>query len=220
MTTPSPASAGSRARTGRPRRRLALLGATVLASAMLGPALSAGSASADSDRFHTPKIKHVWLIILENKSYEATFSGLNQNSYLWKTLPRYGELLRQYYGTGHYSLDNYISLVAGQAPNRDTQNDCPQYKDVTPGTPAADGQVNATAGCVYPAFTQTLFNQFDAAGVSWKGYLQDMGNTPSRENPYQCGIPGDPAGAGVPDPGSATAADQYVPKHSPFPWFH
>ena len=23
------------------------------------------------------KIKHVWLIILENKSYDATFSGLN-----------------------------------------------------------------------------------------------------------------------------------------------
>ena len=32
-------------------------------------------------------IKHVWLIILENKSYDATFTGLNQNSYLWKTLP-------------------------------------------------------------------------------------------------------------------------------------
>jgi phosphatidylinositol-3-phosphatase len=187
---------------------------------MLAPALSAGSASADDGRFRTPKIKHVWLIILENKSYEASFTGLNQNSYLWKTLPQYGELLRQYYGTGHYSLDNYISLVSGQAPNPATQNDCPQYQDVTPGTPAADGQVSASAGCVYPASAQTLFNQLDAKGVSWKGYLQDMGNTPSRENAYQCGIPGNPAGPGVPDPGSATAADQYVPKHSPFPWFH
>ena len=25
-------------------------------------------------------VKHVWLIILENKSYDETFSGLNQNS--------------------------------------------------------------------------------------------------------------------------------------------
>jgi len=31
-------------------------------------------------------IKHVWLIILENKSYDETFTGLNQNSYLWQTL--------------------------------------------------------------------------------------------------------------------------------------
>jgi len=36
------------------------------------------------------QVKHVWLIILENKSYDATFTGLNQNSYLWKTLPSQG----------------------------------------------------------------------------------------------------------------------------------
>jgi hypothetical protein len=198
-----------------------LCGALVLASA--GVAAASPAAGQQPDRhggFQLPKIGHVWTIILENKSYEATFTGLNANDYLWKTLPSYGELLRQYYGTGHYSLDNYISLVSGQAPTPDNQNDCPQYKDVQPGTPAADGQVNAASGCVYPASVQTLFNQLDAAHVSWKTYAQDMGNTPSRENAYQCGIPGNPAGNGVPDPGSATAADQYVPKHNPVDWFH
>ena len=48
-------------------------------------------------------VKHVWLIILENKSYDATFTGLNENSYLWKTLPEQGVLLKNYYGTGHSS---------------------------------------------------------------------------------------------------------------------
>ena len=72
-------------------------------------------------------VKHVWLIILENKSYDATFTGLNQNSYLWKTLPRQGALLKDYYGTGHFSLDNYLSLVSGQATEPDTQADCPFY---------------------------------------------------------------------------------------------
>ncbi len=168
----------------------------------------------------SPAIGHVWTIILENKSYEATFTGLNQNDYLWKTLPSYGLLLRQYYGTGHFSLDNYISLVGGQAPAPDNQNDCPVYKDVTPATPAPDGQVNATGGCVYPASVPTLFNQLDQAHVAWKVYAQDMGNTPGREDPYRCGSPGDPAGVGVPDPGAATPTDQYVPKHNPAPWFH
>src|ERR1700743_3514002 len=56
------------------------------------------------------QIKHVWLIILENKSYDATFTGLNQNSYLWKTLPRQGVLLKKYYGTGHSSMDKYTPL--------------------------------------------------------------------------------------------------------------
>ncbi|OLZ66332.1 hypothetical protein AV521_27835 [Streptomyces sp. IMTB 2501] len=180
-----------------------------------------GSASAHEE--HHPaahKVGHVWTIILENKSYESTFTGLNQNSYLWKTLPSYGELLTQYYGTGHYSLDNYISLVSGQAPAPDNQNDCPQYKNVAPGTPAADGQVNASSGCVYPSSVKTLFNQLDSKRVPWKVYAQDMGNTATRENAYQCGVPGSPSGSGVPDPGGATAADQYVPKHNPAAWFH
>jgi len=61
------------------------------------------------------KIKHVWLIILENKSYDTTFTGLNKNTYLWQDLPQQGVLLKNYFGTGHFSLDNYISLVSGQA---------------------------------------------------------------------------------------------------------
>jgi hypothetical protein len=117
-------------------------------------------------------------------------------------------------------LDNYISAVSGQAPAPDNQNDCPQYKDVQPGTPAPDGQTNASSGCVYPSSVQTLFNQLDQKHVSWKAYQQDMGNTPTRENAYQCGIPGSPTGAGTLDPGGATPADQYVPKHNPAAWFH
>jgi hypothetical protein len=207
--------------TGFTRRRRTVFGAVLAGAALLFAGLSAPSASAQGSHGSDPKkVGHVWTIILENKSYEATFSGLNQNSYLWKTLPSYGELLTQYYGTGHFSLDNYISLVSGQAPTPVTQNDCSQYSDIAPGTPAADGQVNASTGCVYPSSVKTLFNQLDSKGVPWKVYAQDMGNTPTRENAYQCGIPGSPSGAGVPNPGGATATDQYVPKHSPAPWFH
>ena len=177
-------------------------------------------ASASPSAAHSPKnrgititasgtpvgaVKHVWLIILENKSYDATFTGLNQNSYLWKTLPSQGALLKNYYGTGHFSLDNYTSMVSGQGPAPADQNDCPVYADqqgsvvttsATQDGPTSDrGQFAETGapyanpvpggaaegahggtGCVYPASVPTLFNQFDAAGVSWKGYAQDLGN--------------------------------------------
>src|SRR5580692_6533834 len=76
-------------------------------------------------------IKHVWLIILENKSYDETFTGLNQNSYLWQTLPAQGALLTNYYGTGHFSMDNYISLVSGQSPSFATQDDCSTTANMT-----------------------------------------------------------------------------------------
>jgi hypothetical protein len=164
-------------------------------------------------------IKHVWLIILENKSYDETFSGLNQNSYLWETLPQQGALLTNYYGTGHFSMDNYISLVSGQAPSYAVQDDCSTTANmtnnntgiITTGTVGTSTDTDATAdgtgtyttaattagsangnygqllvhggvnaalgnnGCVYPTDVPTIFNQYNAAGVSWKAYAQDLG---------------------------------------------
>ena len=215
----------------------------VSASASSGPRASA--ASADSLGVGKGKIKHVWLIILENKSYDATFTGLNKNTYLWQSLPTQGALLKNYYGTGHFSLDNYVSMVSGQATQPDTQADCPFY-DKFSGTvstvgnvkknpnygqvlsPAGPNAAAGTNGCVYPASVPTLFNQMDSAGVSWKGYAQDLGN-PDESGPTHdagtqyCGAPYASAGPRVstsqPNPGSANGTDQYVPKHFPFPWF-
>jgi hypothetical protein len=210
------------------------------------------------------QIKHVWLIILENKSYDATFTGLNQNSYLWRTLPKQGVLLKNYYGTGHSSMDNYLSLVSGQAPQEDTQSDCsvendnfssnagiitkggslnkdPNYGQAASAANAAQqsgaNAPNGQNGCTYPLDVPTLFNQLDAAGKTWKGYAQDLGNQLGREDAI-CGGPGtalnnpdtDPtflsAAPGHPFPSGVTSFtgaqtnDQYVAKHFPFPWFH
>jgi hypothetical protein len=90
--------------------------ALVASTAPVTAAESPSARTVASLTYQPPPIGHVWTIILENKSYEATFTGLNKNDYLWKKLPSYGLLLRQYYGTGHYSLDNYISAVSGQSP--------------------------------------------------------------------------------------------------------
>jgi hypothetical protein len=141
-------------------------------------------------------IKHVWLFILENKSYDATFTGLNDNSYLWKDLPAQGALLTHYYGTGHASMDNYISLLSGQAPNEDPQSDCSttdHLLNTNAGIETSGGSLYANPnygqlvsrsgpnaplgqnGCSYPTDIPTLFNQLNAAGVIWKDYDQDLG---------------------------------------------
>lgn len=200
------------------------------------PASASASAHDNYSGSSLPPIKHVWFIILENKSYDATFTGLNNNTYLWKTLPSQGNLLTNYYGTGHFSLDNYLALAAGQAPEVDTQNDCPTYKDMSgaldtdKSSPnygqfvAAGSPYAANEGCVYPASVPTLFNQLDSAGVTWKAYAQDLGN-PDATGPTHdvgaCGGPSsNPTTTPVANPGSANATDQYVPKHFPLPWFH
>lgn len=216
---------------------IAVAAATLASLLVATPYASASKAQHDEHEAATlPPIKHVWFIILENKSYDATFTGLNNNTYLWKTLPAQGTLLTNYYGTGHYSLDNYVALASGQAPQVDTQNDCPVYKDMAGAVDTTPGSANfgqmvaagtpyaAGAGCVYPANVPTLFNQLSAAGKTWKAYAQDLGNTDTGSAPHAvsaCGAPSlNPTTSPVTNPGSANATDQYVPKHFPLPWFH
>src|SRR5689334_10483675 len=105
-----------------------------------------------------PPIKHVFTIVLENKGFDETFGPASPAKYLSRTLTQQGELLTQYYGTGHHSLDNYIAMVSGQSPTPDTQADCPFYRDFLPGTPTSDGQYIGQ-GCVYPAPVKTISDQ-------------------------------------------------------------
>ncbi len=212
---------------------------SVVPVANAGAATLAGhSSTITSTGLKRGAIKHVWLIILENKSYDATFTGLNQNSYLWKTLPKQGVLLKHYYGTGHYSMDNYVSLVSGQAPQQDTQDDCSVKNSnfgsnssiVTKGGSLKKdrnyGQVASLAnasqpsgasapaglnGCTYPRDTPNLFNQLDAAGKTWKGYAQDLHNQPNREA-ATCGGPGTAANNPNTNPTYMTATSAH-----PFP---
>ena len=119
------------------------------------------SASAETGTSALPPIKHVWFIILENKSYDAAFSGLNNNTYLWKTLPSQGVLIKNYFGTGHYSEDNYMALASGQAPVVDNQADCPSYSDMT-GSLITD-KSNPNYG-QFAATNQNLANPFTKIG--------------------------------------------------------
>ncbi|MFL5830871.1 MAG: alkaline phosphatase family protein [Solirubrobacteraceae bacterium] len=212
--------------------------------ALLTAAIVAAPAQADVG-LAPGKIKHVWLIILENKSYDSTFTGLNRNTYLWRTLPAQGVLLKNYHGTGHGSLDNYTTLVSGQATEPDLQVDCPYYnkfaghvdrsgslrRNPNYGQMTSAKGPNAAAGsngCVYPASVPTLFKQLDAAHVSWKGYAQDLGNPDGGGPPHNAGVrycgapyrkPGRTGTTKQPNAAAATATDQYLPKHFPFPWF-
>jgi hypothetical protein len=164
-----------------------------------------------------PPIHHVFILMLENETASVTFSSTPPSPYLAQTLPAQGALLPNYYGIGHASLDNYIALISGQAPNRGTQLDCPLFSDFQPSQPALDahGQLPGV-GCVYPTLVKTLPDQLEAAGLTWKGYMEDMGKDPQREQ-ATCGHPA----VGTSDKTLiATAADKYAAKHNPFVYFH
>jgi phosphatidylinositol-3-phosphatase len=128
-------------------------------------------------------------------------------------------LLQEYYSTGHNSNDNYISIISGQAPNLETQADCQIYDDFigTGAETALDGQAIGE-GCVFPTTVPSLPDQLIAQNLTWKGYMEDMGNTPSRDNTTDgdCGHPTLNSQDGTQ---SATAQDQYATRHNPFVYF-
>ncbi|MGA8371799.1 MAG: hypothetical protein WB765_16840 [Acidimicrobiales bacterium] len=160
------------------------------------------------------RINHILVIDLENEGFSTTWGPGSPATFLNGTLRKQGELIDNYYATGHDSLDNYISQVSGQAPTNMTKADCSGgsgtvFVNVSPGTddpfPATNpGQVDGD-GCIYPAPTATsngaptIADQLDAAYppnptthvAAWREYAGDMGNDPSRDG-------------GTPDPTGGT----------------
>jgi len=198
-------------------RRAALLVAPLSLLAVFA-APGASAAAPDPKNLATLGIRHVFVVNIENKTFDEAYTA-NKNPYLPRELRNQAVLLKQYFGIGHLSLPNYIAQLSGQAPNPVTQSDCQVFMDQQPGTAGPDGQ-SIGQGCVYPASVQALPNQLTAAGLSWRGYMEDMGNDLTRE-PDRCGEPTNPAGAGMPDgTQSAKAKDQYAARHNPFVYFH
>jgi hypothetical protein len=164
---------------------------------------------------HAPR--HVFVIVLENEPFQVTFGEHSPAPYLAHELTKQGALLTQYFGIGHYSLDNYIAMISGQAPNPETQEDCGVFSEFKRNAPGfgANGQIRGS-GCVYPADVKTLVNQLQDAGYTWKGYMESMGADPARE----ASACGHVAIGEVDHTNSATATDQYADKHDPFVYFH
>jgi phosphatidylinositol-3-phosphatase len=162
-------------------------------------------------------VRHVFVIVLENEPYLTTFGEQSPAPFLAHELPKQGALLDQYFGIGHYSLGNYIAMISGQAPNSGTQADCPVYSEFNRNARRLDPNGQALGeGCIYPADVKTLADQLDAANLTWKGYMEDMGADPARES-AGCGH----AAIGATDnTNHAAANDQYADKHNPFVYFH
>ncbi|HEY1058166.1 MAG TPA: alkaline phosphatase family protein [Limnobacter sp.] len=160
---------------------------------------------------------NVFVIVLENKDFAATFGDASVAPYLSKTLTSLGAFVPNYYGVAHNSNPNYLAMISGQGPNPQTQADCQLYSDFVGNSNLVDpnGQAIGT-GCVYPAFVKTVADQLDEKKLSWMGYMEDMGKDKNRE----AATCAHPAINAQDNTQSATAADQYAARHNPFVYFH
>jgi hypothetical protein len=147
-------------------------------------------------------------VVIENKDYDRAWGPDSAAPYLAKTLRGKGVLLNSYYGTAHNSLGNYLAMISGQGPTPEIQADCQVFRDWT-GSGKVAPQQYVGQGCVFPKETRTLADQMSDKGLTWRGYIQDMG-TPCRH----------PALDAQDDTQQAEVGDQYATRHNPFMYFH
>jgi hypothetical protein len=190
--------------------------AAQIAAWLLASVPAVGSTAPAPPQPAPPPVRHVIVLLLENQSDAVTFGRNSPAPYLARTLVAQGARLTQYYAIGHASLDNYIALISGQAPNHDTQLDCGIFSEFKPTAGLdADGQLPGS-GCVYPAQVQTLPDQLERAGLTWRAYMEDMGNNPAREAATCAHVP-----VGTRETTQqAQIGDQYATRHNPFVYFH
>ncbi len=152
--------------------------AAFLLGAIVGPiAASAGPMNGASRSAAAPGVaplKHVFVIMMENTSYDDLLSPSNTNTAFIRHLAANNGLANNYFGVTHVSLPNYIAATSGQTWNSNS--------DDVAQAPSFDHQ--------------NLVDQLEAAGVSWKAYMEDL--------PF----PGDTV--------TQTPDGLYVRKHDPF----
>jgi hypothetical protein len=195
----------------------------ILLGVGMGSAFALGHDRDDRDEGNDDRrIRHVFVIVLENEGFDVTFGPNSKAPFLSKVLTSQGVLLSQYFGTGHASLDNYIAMISGQAATPETRNDCFIFADFQLTGITPDGQAIGK-GCVYPSSVKTVADQLKAAHKTWRAYMGDMGNDPNRES-ATCGHAplnqvDNTESAEAPSP-SVPLGDQYAARHNPFVYFH
>jgi phosphatidylinositol-3-phosphatase len=117
-----------------------------------------------------PKFSHILVVVLENHEFGFVVGSAQMPNFN-KWAQEY-TLLTQYYAVTHPSLPNYIAMIGGDTFGITT--DC------------SNCFINETS----------LVNSIDAAGLTWKGYMEDL-----------------------PSPCFVGSKGQYAQRHDPFIYF-
>jgi hypothetical protein len=150
----------------------------------------------------------VFVVNLENKGYLATWGPSSVAPYLAKTLRAKGVLLSSYYGIAHHSLGNYVAQISGQGPDHAIQKDCSTYSRFVQSGPVVRPAQVVGDGCVYPDRVDTIAGQLTRAGLSWRGYMEDMKSACQHSR------------LGGPERWrTSTPTEQYASRHNPFVYF-
>ena len=119
-----------------------------------------------------PNFSHIAVVLMENEEY-GDIIGNSSAPYV-NSLANQGALATQYYAVSHPSLPNYLALTGGSTFG--VTSDC-----------------SPSPSC---AGTTSVAEEMAAAGISWKGYMENL-----------------------PGPCAQSTVGTYAVKHDPFVYF-
>jgi hypothetical protein len=170
--------------------------AAALGAVAMRPALAATKPAAPRTIEGVPAIKHAFVIVLENESFDTSFGPGSPAVYLNSLLSQ-GAFADNYYGVSHLSAGNYIAMTSGQPPTLPFQSDCPSW-----GLCEASEKARLDGG-------RNVADQIEERHLTWAGYMDSMPG-PCAHGP-QVGPDTYQGGAG--------AANRYATRHNPFVYY-
>ncbi len=185
--------------------RLKQIAAAAVALAGAAWAVSPGVSSAGTVTSPIPRYQHIVEIMMENTSY-STIIGNPVAPQLNALANAYG-LATNYFGVTHPSEPNYMANIAGS--NFGVQDDNQFY--CTPALASTDPHCFGTT-VNHTVAAPTLADQLTAAGMTWRGYFQNLPPVPptglimtgpNANGPYSFKFP-------------SNAIALYASKHNPF----
>ncbi|MDO9355249.1 MAG: phosphoesterase [Solirubrobacteraceae bacterium] len=196
------------------------------------PSDAAGSASddstADSESADTstdgaaadgPKatnIKHVFVITLDGKGFDAAFGSGSSAPYLAGELRAQGTLLTNFSSLGRAGLPDRLAFAGGQPPNASTNGECTVYKEIGAlVSPSKSGEITDD-GCVYPNTIISLGDQLTANRLTWQAYAEDHEKGPGGP----ATLCRRPVSNETDETQTPRAGDAYAARNNPFIYFH
>jgi len=144
----------------RPRLFVRLLSVVALLASVTALASRTGVRAASTSE-GIPRLKHVFVIVLENEDFDASWGPASPAKYLNSLVP-HGTFATHYYGVSHLSADNYIAMTSGQSPAPTFNADCINWSSCYLTEKARlDGGRN-------------IGDQLDEAGQSWAAWMGGM----------------------------------------------
>jgi hypothetical protein len=192
------------------RRNVRLLTAALVVAA-LSTGLTISSAVAGA------KFDHIFVIMMENHATNQIIGNTADAPFI-NSLAQDGRVALKYYGVTHPSLPNYLAAISGSFQG--IWDDCKAGAAVTcapeefgPDSGYTNGQELLTPEQIASATSQshlfdsqTIVDQLESNGLSWKAYMQSMPSVGY-------------AGEYSPVQADGTVVKLYAQKHNPFMYF-